>query len=42
MTLELARVFKNIPTDSEIRFVTFGAEELGLLGSRHYVENLSW
>ncbi|MCA1036723.1 MULTISPECIES: M28 family peptidase [Bacillus] len=41
MTLELARVFKNIPTDSEIRFVTFGAEELGLLGSRHYVENLS-
>lgn len=41
MTLELARVFKNIPTDSEIRFITFGAEELGLLGSRHYVENLS-
>lgn len=41
MTLELARVFKDLPTDSEIRFITFGAEELGLLGSAHYVANLS-
>lgn len=40
-TLELARVFKNVPTDTEIRFITFGAEELGLIGSRHYVNNLS-
>lgn len=41
MTLELARVFKELPTDTEIRFATFGAEEVGLLGSSHYVENLS-
>nr|WP_305791246.1 M28 family peptidase [Sutcliffiella cohnii] len=40
MVLELARVFKNLPTDTEIRFITFGAEELGLLGSRHYVRDL--
>ncbi|WP_342542502.1 M28 family peptidase [Paenisporosarcina sp. FSL H8-0542] len=40
MTLELARVLKTIPTDTEIRFITFGAEELGLLGSNHYVEQL--
>ncbi|HSO56971.1 MAG TPA: M28 family peptidase [Paenisporosarcina sp.] len=41
MTLELARVFKTIPSDTEIRFITFGAEELGLLGSNHYVNELS-
>ncbi|MEI4772022.1 M20/M25/M40 family metallo-hydrolase [Psychrobacillus sp. FJAT-51614] len=41
MTLELARVLKNISSNTEIRFVTFGAEELGLLGSSHYVESLS-
>ncbi|MDQ0273459.1 M28 family peptidase [Cytobacillus purgationiresistens] len=41
MTLELARIFKLLPTDTEIRFVTFGAEELGLLGSTHYVNSLS-
>ena len=41
MTLELARVFKNVPTDTEIRFITFGAEELGLIGSTYYVNNLS-
>ncbi|MBT2688887.1 M20/M25/M40 family metallo-hydrolase [Bacillus sp. ISL-47] len=41
MTLELARVFKDLPTDTEIRFATFGAEELGLLGSYHYVDSLS-
>ncbi|MFJ8071201.1 M28 family peptidase [Peribacillus sp. NPDC096447] len=40
VTLELARVLKNLPTDTEIRFVTFGAEENGLLGSQHYVSNL--
>ncbi|WP_110111945.1 M20/M25/M40 family metallo-hydrolase [Bacillus sp. CGMCC 1.16541] len=41
MTLELARVFKDLPTDTELRFVTFGAEEIGLLGSRAYVKNLT-
>ncbi|QED46550.1 M28 family peptidase [Cytobacillus dafuensis] len=40
-TLELARVFKDVPTDTEIRFITFGAEELGLLGSNYYVKNIS-
>ncbi|WP_257352108.1 M28 family peptidase [Pseudalkalibacillus decolorationis] len=41
MTLELARVYKDLPTDTELRFVTFGAEEIGLLGSSHYVASLS-
>ncbi|WP_210366035.1 M28 family peptidase [Bacillus sp. REN3] len=41
MTLELARVFKDLPTNKEMRFITFGAEELGLIGSRHYVSQLS-
>ncbi|MDV2682971.1 DUF4910 domain-containing protein [Alkalihalophilus lindianensis] len=40
MVLELARAMKNLPTDTEIRFATFGAEELGLIGSRHYVNTL--
>lgn len=39
-TLELARVLKDVPTDTEIRFITFGAEELGLIGSTYYVDNL--
>jgi len=40
MTLELSRVMKNISSDTELRFITFGAEEFGLLGSTHYVANL--
>ncbi|WP_018707520.1 M28 family peptidase [Siminovitchia fordii] len=40
-SLELARVIANMPTDTEIRFVTFGAEELGLIGSYEYVDSLS-
>jgi aminopeptidase YwaD len=40
MVLELARMYKDLPTDTEIRFITFGAEELGLIGSRYYVNNL--
>ena len=40
VTLELARVFKNLPTDTELHFLTFGAEELGLIGSDYYVNNL--
>jgi aminopeptidase YwaD len=40
-SIELARVMANMPTDTEIRFVSFGAEELGLLGSYAYVETLS-
>lgn len=39
--LELARILKDVPTSKEIRFIAFGAEELGLLGSQHYVNELS-
>lgn len=39
--LELARVMANMPIDTELRFVTFGSEELGLLGSYHYAGTLS-
>ncbi|RHW43530.1 DUF4910 domain-containing protein [Neobacillus notoginsengisoli] len=39
--LELARVMANTPSDTEIRFITFGAEERGLLGSYHYTKQLS-
>ncbi|MBI5652169.1 MAG: M28 family peptidase [Chloroflexi bacterium] len=38
--LELARVLAPRPTQSTLRFIAFDAEELGLYGSRHYVENL--
>ncbi|MDQ0246159.1 aminopeptidase YwaD [Bacillus fengqiuensis] len=39
--LELARVMADTPTDTELRFVTFGAEEKGLLGSYHYASELT-
>jgi aminopeptidase YwaD len=39
--LELARVMADMPTDTELRFVTFGSEEKGLLGSYHYASTLS-
>jgi aminopeptidase YwaD len=39
--LELARVMANMPTDTELRFVTFGAEENGLVGSYAYADSLS-
>ncbi|WLR43000.1 M28 family peptidase [Bacillus carboniphilus] len=40
-TLELAKLFSTLPTDTELRFVTFGAEELGLIGSYEYVDNMT-
>lgn len=40
-TLELARIMAKMPTDTEIRFITFGAEEDGLVGSYEYVDSLS-
>ncbi|MGN1387794.1 MAG: M28 family peptidase [Bacillus sp. (in: firmicutes)] len=40
VVLELARVFKNLPTDTELHFLTYGAEELGLIGSDYYVNSL--
>lgn len=39
--LEIADVLKDLDIDKEIRFVAFGAEELGLIGSMNYVEKLS-
>ncbi|MFJ7934364.1 M20/M25/M40 family metallo-hydrolase [Sporosarcina sp. NPDC096371] len=39
--LELARVFKDYKLDKELRFVFVGAEEIGLVGSKHYVDKLS-
>ena len=39
--LELARVFKVVPTTKEIRFLFFGAEEEGLFGSKKYVSAMS-
>ncbi|WP_096438694.1 M28 family peptidase [Alteribacter populi] len=39
--LELARVMSNAPVDSEIRFIAFGAEERGLVGSRHYASTMT-
>lgn len=41
VVLELARIMKGYPTDKEVRFVFFGAEEIGLVGSRYYVSQLS-
>eukprot|EP00339_Tiarina_fusa_P000094 CAMPEP_0117001496 /NCGR_PEP_ID=MMETSP0472-20121206/3479_1 /TAXON_ID=693140 ORGANISM="Tiarina fusus, Strain LIS" /NCGR_SAMPLE_ID=MMETSP0472 /ASSEMBLY_ACC=CAM_ASM_000603 /LENGTH=373 /DNA_ID=CAMNT_0004701529 /DNA_START=360 /DNA_END=1478 /DNA_ORIENTATION=+ len=43
VNLEVAiQVFKqSLPISSKIRFAWWGAEELGLLGSTYYVENLS-
>src|SRR5699024_1171730 len=39
--LEMARMLKDYPTDKEIRFIAFGGEEIGLVGSTHYVSQLS-
>lgn len=41
VVLELARIFKVIPTNKEIRFLFFGAEEEGLYGSEKYVSALT-
>ena len=32
---------KNVPVDKEIRFIAFGAEKIGLVGSKYYVSLLS-
>ncbi|GIN21535.1 MAG TPA: DUF4910 domain-containing protein [Bacillus bacterium] len=41
VALELARILKSYPIDKELRFVFVGAEEIGLVGSEHYVSQLS-
>ena len=38
--LELARVFKDLDTETSVIFVAFGGEEIGFLGSEAYVDNL--
>ncbi|MBT2657940.1 M28 family peptidase [Bacillus sp. ISL-18] len=38
--LELARIFVNTPIDTEVRFLTFGSEERGMMGSSFYVSQL--
>lgn len=38
--LEMARILQNIPTEYSIKFIHFTAEELGLIGSKQYVENI--
>lgn len=39
--LELARILSSMPIDTEVRFLAAGAEEVGLVGSRYYVAQLS-
>jgi hypothetical protein len=39
LTLELARVFRNVPTRKSIVFMPFSAEEVGLVGSRAAAQN---
>lgn len=39
--LELARVLATEPMGVTLKFVAFGAEEVGLLGSAHYVSSLT-
>ena len=40
MLMELAELYSHVETNMELRFVAFGGEEYGLIGSRLYVENL--
>jgi len=39
--LEAAKHLKDMDTEYTIRFIAFGAEEVGLRGSRHYAEQMS-
>ncbi|WP_066070193.1 M28 family peptidase [Neobacillus soli] len=39
--MELARVFKDYDGDKELRFAAFGGEELGFVGSKYHIGNLS-
>ena len=39
--LEIARALVDHRSADELRFILFGGEELGLLGSRHYTEGLT-
>jgi hypothetical protein len=39
--LDIAQKMKNVNPLNKLRFIWFGGEELGLLGSAHYVNNLT-
>ena len=39
--LAMARAFKDIETNYNIQFITFGAEEVGLQGAEYFAQNLS-
>ena len=39
IVLEVARMLANVETAYSVRFIHFTVEELGLIGSTHYVEN---
>src|SRR4029450_9753502 len=39
--LDIAEKMKNVTPRNKLRFIWFGGEELGLLGSIHYVNTLS-
>ena len=41
LALELARVLRYLPTNKAIRFALWGSEEQGLIGSTHYVSQLT-
>ncbi len=39
--MEMAKVFQDYEGNVELRFINFGAEEVGLFGSQYYVDQLS-
>jgi Zn-dependent M28 family amino/carboxypeptidase len=39
--LDIARMMKNVTPANKLRFIWFGGEELGILGSEYYVSHLS-
>ena len=39
--LDIAQQMKNVTPRNKLRFIWFGGEELGLLGSKYYVNNLT-
>ena len=39
--LNVAEQMRNVQPKNKLRFIWFGGEELGLLGSDYYVHNLS-
>lgn len=40
IVMEIARMLKDIDTEYSVRFIHFSAEEVGLVGSNHYVDHV--